>query len=130
MYNIVEDKRDILLEVYNHQISSQDAQDLYELLFEKFHEGKLLMHAEEYLCFSVCERTAIVLYGIPFDAIAKWRYEGWPTECALCSKRLSVGKEPWGACTKFRIEGKEHFNILFHWDCYRYMARDDDNGPL
>lgn len=114
---------DVLKEVYQGTISAVDAKSLYKELFQKYHKNELKIHAEDYLCFSIFERTAIILHGIQFDAVAKWRYEGWPTECVVCKEPLNVLKGNWGALPKLKMHSKVYSNVLIHWDCNEKIPR-------
>ena len=33
--------------------------------------------------------------GLSLDELARWRYEGWPTECACCGKTINPKKYGW-----------------------------------
>lgn len=111
-------KRDILYEIYHKNITEKHAQDLYQELFEKFHNYELKIAPTDYLCLSVPERTAFILHDISFTTLALWRYEGWPTVCVACKKPLDFTQGNWRAFEEIIIDNTIYEKALVHWDCY------------
>jgi hypothetical protein len=122
-----ENKIDILREIYDGNMTDEAADDLYENLFKKYHQGMLSMTVEKFLCFSRSEQTALVMYGIPYSVLARWRYEGWPNVCRICGKSMNIEDGGWRARRVFHFKGKDYLNEVFHWDCYSTLRKDENN---
>lgn len=79
-------------------MASQDASRVAELLG---------LNTEEWTAFC---------HGVPFQTLAKWRYEGWPSTCSKCGELISIQKFGWLA-----VEKGNKF-VLTHVTCPRSGA--------
>lgn len=67
------------METYTKILNSPDAEDVAELLGMTSWEWTAYLHA------------------VPFDVLAKWRSEGWPTNCHICGLEINVESFGWWA---------------------------------
>jgi len=99
-------KHDILAELHLGTLSLADAEEFYESVME----SEDAHNAQESLGLSRAEWTAFG-QGVPFEELAHWRYDGWPTACARCKGNLDLDSSGW-----FALEsGNEH--TLVHVTC-------------
>ena len=68
-------------------------------------------NAAELLAMSKQEWTAF-LHGALFQEIAAWRYDGWPTTCAICGEPLDAAGTGW-----FAREMQPEKHSLVHIEC-------------
>ena len=83
-------KRDILHDVSMQQLSGDDAEKLVSEILASPEAPRL---ADD-LSMSSKEYTAY-MHGAPFDAIARWRYDGWPDVCSRCGDPLDSDQYGW-----------------------------------
>lgn len=93
---------DILNLLYYHKIEKNEVESLYNKLFEDIKEG----YYEQYyldngkydiatiMALDKYEYTAF-LQGVPFETLAKWRYEGWPQKCCKTGAAFDYKKYYW-----------------------------------
>jgi hypothetical protein len=115
---------DIIHEVHNGKLSDQQAAEFLDQIYENFNSGKLPMNPHEYLCMTYQELTALLMHGLYFTDIAKFRYDGWPNKCMLCSKNIIFGAGGTGFWT-YRsqlIRGKLIKNALVCLKCADVLA--------
>ena len=115
---------DLLSAVYNRIISADEAEDLMVEGNKRWHDGLLPYYESEYFGLSEKEYTAHGnAAGLGF--IARWRYEGWPTQCHICKKPLDSDKYYWAVTTD--AEGKNH---LAHIDCMPKYECDEEEEDV
>ena len=115
-------KRDLLDEVYKKKITDDDARLIFENAQYEFHYGKLEIAPGLYLQLSFAELTLLLLYGLPYSFIAKWRYEGWPTSCAMCDKSINADLDGWSFIRSLKIKNVEIENTLVCLKCADVLA--------
>lgn len=103
-------KKNILLDLYKGRITEKKAYVIFDDAVKCFHDTNDNNDPYDLVGFNEFERTASCL-SCSFSAIAKWRYEGWPTACNKCGRKII--KEKYGWRCKI-IDGKE---CLVHIDC-------------
>jgi len=103
-------EKDILLDLYKGEITEKNAHKIFNEAVDNFHNAKGKDDPYKLTGFDKFERTAHCLF-CSFSVIAKWRYEGWPLNCAECGKKII--KEKFGWRCKI-INGKEY---LTHIEC-------------
>jgi hypothetical protein len=115
-------KLDILKDLYEGRISEDEAYDIQDQVGEDFEAGKIegkiidgeiTLDLGAYLGLTRMEWAAI-LHNASYNTVAKWRYEGWPTKCAECGKKIIPEKFGWKA-----KDGKEGKGILIHIPCLK-----------
>jgi hypothetical protein len=83
-------RRDILYEVSLQQLSRDDAEKLVSEILASPEAPRLAddlgMSSKEYTAY---------MHGAPFDAIARWRYDGWPAVCSRCGSPLDSDQYGW-----------------------------------
>lgn len=83
--------RDLLHEVYTDQITEDAAEDFFDEVVDRIHEGEDLptepmRHAAALeLGLDRFEERALWA-GVPFKILAGWRYAGWPNQCEICGR--------------------------------------------
>lgn len=82
-------KRDILQEIYDGSISSEQAEKAYDAAMDAD-----VTHAADELGLSDIEFAS---YGkVGFEELARWRYEGWPDICPTCGRKIeNIEKGGW-----------------------------------
>lgn len=90
-------KRDVLRELYEREISLDEADDI----FESITSSPRVRKWGNLMGLSLAEATASA-HAVPFDVIARWRYEGWPNVCVKCGKQIPVERIGWWAGSKKR----------------------------
>ena len=115
-------KRDILDEVYKKIITDDDARLIFEEAQYEFHYGKLEIAPGLYLKLSFAELTLLLLYGLPYSFIAKWRCEGWPTSCAMCDKPIDADLDGWSFSRSLKVRGVEVKDTLTCLKCADVLA--------
>lgn len=93
---------DILNLLYYHKIEKNEVESLYNKLFEDIKEG---YYEQYYLDNGKYDIAAIIaldkyeytafLQGVPFETLAKWRYEGWPQKCCKTGATFDYKKYYW-----------------------------------
>jgi hypothetical protein len=107
-------KRDILYELYKNLITEKEAYIFYNQLI-----GIGTTNIADFMMLDMrTEWTAFRMDDIPLTIIAQWRYEGWPTHCAICERDLNIKKGWWRPLKQEYIKGKLRNNVMVHWDCY------------
>jgi hypothetical protein len=84
-------KRNLLKELYDGNISVEQAYDIYDAAV-----NASVGDWAEPLELSDAEATAYA-HGVGFAELARWRYEGWPNVCPICGKEIEVEKFGWWA---------------------------------
>lgn len=110
-------KRDILKEIYEKKITEKEASDFLKKALESEEDNAVNLmglNLEN-------EWTALMLHDISYAVLAKWRYEGWPSICAICHEKLDIDKGGWKAFRSLKINNKILKNVLAHWECYNQM---------
>lgn len=110
-------KIDILKKVYSKKLTNDAAEHLFEDYFEAYHKHIFPTCPNEYFCLTMREYTAIAVHGLSFNAVAQWRYEGWPIVCEVCKQALDVTQEGWGGVVELEQNGQTKKDVLIHWDC-------------
>ncbi len=85
-------KRDILRELYKRRLTLNQVYRIDRHIIESPHAAKFYT----LLGLSKPEATAHA-HGVPYDILAKWRYEGWPAVCAKCGKKITIRRYGWWA---------------------------------
>ena len=109
--------RDILKELYENKVTEQEAQAFYDSIM--LHPTDEITMPERFIGLQDNkEFQALLIYDIPLKTVAKWRYEGWPTNCALCGKECDVNDTR--NCYMFHelsIKGEIKKDVMVHGDC-------------
>lgn len=109
--------KDILKEIYSQRITEKEAQSLFDKIID---EG--LGSPSELMMLNLRkEYTAILLHDMPFTTVARWRYEGWPSKCAICGKDLNLEQGNWRAFHEIMINGVMQRDVMTHWNCYEKL---------
>ncbi len=74
---------DILKLIYNKEISMDEVYDLIDGFVELAHQVGGVIDPENKLNLSKREWQASA-FGVPWEDIALWCYEGWPETCFRC----------------------------------------------
>jgi len=82
--------RNLLSEVRSGAVSADEADTIANDILASPDATRVV----EQLGLSKKEYTAY-MHGTPFDLIARWRYEGWPTECGRCHKPIDSDQYGW-----------------------------------
>ncbi|MGD6804646.1 hypothetical protein FZC79_08400 [Rossellomorea vietnamensis] len=88
-------KNDLLYQVFYKNLSDEKAMELFDKTVEEFHESLLENDIASELKLSQEEYTAIVVWSVDIEALANFRYFGWPNSCIKCSKSLNVKEDGW-----------------------------------
>lgn len=80
---------DVLQMTAEGALDEEGAQEHYERAMERMPQT-----IAEQLGLSHREWTAFC-HGAPFALLAAWRYGGWPTVCAICSRALNASVPGW-----------------------------------
>lgn len=115
---------DILHDVYYNLLTDQQANIILEQAYEDFHARKLKIDPREYVCMTYSELTLLLLYGLPYSFIAKWRYEGWPKTCAMCNKPIDTELDGWSFNKYLKVGDIEVKNTLTCPDCCRILIKN------
>jgi hypothetical protein len=115
---------DLLFAVYNGTISGDEAENLMIEATRRWHKGLLLCHEPEYFGISKKEYTASC-HAASLASVAKWRYDGWPTECFICKKPLDSDKYCWGV-----VEDDKGNDHLAHVGCMPTYECDEDEEDI
>ena len=100
---------DILEKIINCEISANEAEELLELIVDKFHNDEIKNTPQEELMLDRYEWTAIG-FGIDLKVLATWREKGWPSECKTCGKIINYKEFGWRivqnelVCIKCKME--------------------------
>ncbi|HLB93723.1 MAG TPA: hypothetical protein VJJ81_00605 [Candidatus Babeliales bacterium] len=121
-------KRDLLYEVYKKSITDEDARLIFEKAQYEFHYGNLEIAPGLYLKLSFAELTLLLLYGLPYSFIAKWRYEGWPTSCTMCNKSIDADLDGWSFSRSLKVGGVEIKNTLICLDCCQVLIKKSEKA--
>ncbi len=83
---------DLLQKLYNKEISLDEAYDLQDAVIENprafgHNSEEKEVYLDRLLGYSEREWQAD-LFGVPLEAIARWRYEGWPETCFRCGRPI------------------------------------------
>ena len=116
---------DLLKAVYDGKLSADDAGNLYHEGERRRFNGRLPCHETEFFRLSKRELNA-TRYAANFDAIAKWRYEGWPSECCKCKKPIDLDADDWGVTWKTE-EGIRTRHYLIHDKCMKINAPPEED---
>lgn len=98
---------DLLKLIFEQEISVEDAERIYDEVVD----GSKGASLREVLGLSRQEWTAFG-FGVWFDELAVWRYEGWPRRCQRCGLEIDVGNFGWQAIA---VDGERH--RLRHFKC-------------
>lgn len=107
--------RDLLKELHDGLLSGDAAYDVYDEVMDAD-----AANAPALLGLSAIEWTAFG-HGASFEEIASWRYDGWPSTCAICGKPLDVNAFGWFARA---ISSGKHAPV--HLDCLPPHPNHDD----
>ena len=113
---------DILHNIYYNRLTDQQANIILEQAYEDFHAGKLKIDPREYTNMTYSELTLLLLYSLPYSFIAKWRYEGWPTSCAMCDKPIDADLDGWSFSRSLKVRGVEVKDTLTCLKCADVLA--------
>jgi len=119
-------KRDLLCEVYQKKITDHEARLVFEAAQHEFHHGALEIAPGLYLTLSFAELTLLLLYGLPYSFVAKWRYEGWPKTCAMCGKPIDIDADGWNFNRSLKIDDCEIKDTLTCMDCGRILIKESE----
>lgn len=97
---------DVLKDLHENKISLDEAWEIYDRIMEE-NPGEI----GTLLNLSLTEMTAFV-HGAGFEDLARWRYSGWPVNCAICGKGMVI--ENFGWIVK---EGKNDTSTIVHVEC-------------
>ena len=117
---------DILHDVYYNLLTDQQANIILEQAYEDFHDGKLKLDPRVYACMTYSELTLLLLYGLPYSFVAKWRYEGWPKTCAMCGKPIDIDADGWNFNRSLKIDDCEIKDTLTCMDCGRILIKESE----
>lgn len=82
--------RDILAELAQGTMSSDDVDDLYDRIMDSPDAAD----AARLLGLSNVEWTAYG-QGATFEQLSTWRVTGWPTQCGVCGRPIVVERYGW-----------------------------------
>ena len=85
---------DILKEIHENKITSDEGYDIIDETVDKFHDDKLTTTIEEELNLNKYEWAAYC-YTASLETIVRWRYKGWPIACEHCGKPINYQKYYW-----------------------------------
>ena len=97
---------DILKQVFDDSSSLAEAESGYDQVMDSSEAA----HVAEILGLNRIEWTAFG-HGVPFDELAKWRYNGWPDVCPLCNRKVDIEKFGWMA------KGENGHHVIMHLSC-------------
>ncbi len=101
-------KRNLLKEIYEKKITEKEAEDIWLNVEGSNAYAQIGINTYK-------ERLAVD--AIPFKILAKWRYEGWPTVCAICNKPCDMDKNEGYPVKKWRVNNKIKRNFIIHKEC-------------
>lgn len=81
---------DVLLEIDRRQLTEEGADSILDRILDSAQAEKV----ESLLALSRAEWTAHC-HGATFSDLARWRYHGWPTQCAACGREINVADFGW-----------------------------------
>jgi hypothetical protein len=121
---------DILSDLYHKKISTAQAQQLLINIIS-LKKGRLTSY-EYLLQMSISEWCAIAYQGMPIATIARWRYEGWPTHCAICNQMCSINihSRPCRPMHTLRFDNTIKKDVLVHLDCLQELPREKSKPRL
>lgn len=97
-YNETSSQINLLEDLYKAKINIKQAYNFFYNIVSEFHNGHItnekFLDIYKYCGFIESEAAADAL-GVPFNVIAKWRYEGWPNKCFICKKNIEIEKFYW-----------------------------------
>ena len=118
----------LLRAVYEGKLRATDGDNLYHEGQARRFKGRLPCHENEYFHLDKREVHANS-FATDLAAIAKWRYEGWPTTCFKCGKPLDLDSLTWEVTQKFD-EHSQSIYYLIHEDCAdRYDDAEEEDDP-
>jgi hypothetical protein len=88
---------DILALIYYHELTIDEAYDIFDDLIARIHNGEASPDWPNQLGLSIYE-TAAYLHAVGFEGLLKLRYEGWPTSCCRCGMPLDYRQFGWWCC--------------------------------
>jgi hypothetical protein len=108
-------KKDILQELYNGQISQEEARWEYRNVEDQVHDETLYETLADHFGLSTIESKVFVRLASPIT-LARWRYEGWPSECNVCNQKINLENFDWSAQERDKGGmGIVHFKCDFPW---------------
>lgn len=104
-------KQDILEGVWNKRLTTEQAYGQIDEIVKEGHEegpvgaeydiaADIGMDNDEYSAF---------LNATDLDAMARWRYEGWPTSCLICRQEIIPKQGGWVSKQINNTWGLVHF---------------------
>jgi len=86
--------RDILKDLYEGEISEDEAYDIMDEVVECFHTSDKDIVIPDELGLDIYEWTAIC-QALSLGVLARWRCEGWPTVCYKCGSPINYKEFGW-----------------------------------
>jgi hypothetical protein len=107
--------RDLLKDLQERRLTPEDAErEFLDVLDSE-------RGAEVYELFGLSDPESTAYgHGVPFEELAEWRYEGWPSTCARCGRPIDVEAYGW-----FAGEEREGNSVLVHIKCPRNEAASE-----
>ena len=101
---------DLIRQLASGAASLEEAEALLEVEIEKWRNGEVANWAD-LVGMSADEQTAY-LHGATLDVLARFRLQGWPTECCRCGAALHLAAEHWLYMLNQHVEP-----VLVHLEC-------------